>query len=239
MRRLGVVLLFFVVPIFGAPRRRAVRPGPCSVPSVSIAFTSATVCPNEVTGVYWTASDPRSIVTIPGIGSGLPSSGTRAIQTTTSTTYTATAANGCGTGQASSATLTIRPSAFGSLDVAASSISQGSTTTVTLTTSAATSWFLTSTIGNAFSLSSGSTGGTFQSTYFATYAGNDTIGLTVRNECGSSPLFSRSVSVVSSAPPPSSGGYLRCCDGTFSPTCTSCANKQGCCSHHNGVCGCP
>jgi hypothetical protein len=31
---------------------------------------------------------------------------------------------------------------------------------------------------------------------------------------------------------------LRCCDGTLSPTCTSCANKQGCCSGHKGVCGC-
>jgi hypothetical protein len=38
-------------------------------------------------------------------------------------------------------------------------------------------------------------------------------------------------------PPPSSG--LLCCDGTRSPSCFNCASKQGCCSSHKGVCGCP
>jgi hypothetical protein len=34
-----------------------------------------------------------------------------------------------------------------------------------------------------------------------------------------------------------SGGALRCCDGSISPTC-ACPGHRGCCSHHGGVCGC-
>src|ERR1051326_2190297 len=69
----------------------------------------------------------------------------------------------------------------------------------------------------------------------------DTITLPVkRQSCG--PVHrSTSITVNPSTPPPPPppSGTLRCCDGTLSPTCTSCANKQGCCSKHGGVCGCP
>lgn len=31
---------------------------------------------------------------------------------------------------------------------------------------------------------------------------------------------------------------LLCCDGSFSPSCTCGGPHRGCCSHHQGVCGC-
>lgn len=31
---------------------------------------------------------------------------------------------------------------------------------------------------------------------------------------------------------------LRCCDGALSPSCVCGGSRQGCCSHHGGVCGC-
>jgi hypothetical protein len=33
------------------------------------------------------------------------------------------------------------------------------------------------------------------------------------------------------------GRYL-CCDGTVSPSCRCGRSRRGCCSHHDGVCGC-
>jgi hypothetical protein len=35
----------------------------------------------------------------------------------------------------------------------------------------------------------------------------------------------------------SSSGYLRCNDGTRSPTCTCGGSHRGCCSYHGGVAG--
>jgi hypothetical protein len=34
------------------------------------------------------------------------------------------------------------------------------------------------------------------------------------------------------------GGALRCCDGTLPPSCGCSGSHRGCCSHHQGVCGC-
>jgi hypothetical protein len=98
--------------------------------------------------------------------------------------------------------------------------------------------------GNELNPGSGSGNGDFSSTYYASSSGTDTVQLKVSGLCGGGGFQSyfRTVSVTPYAPvpvpTPQPSGYLRCCDGTFSPTCTSCANKQGCCSHHGGVCGC-
>lgn len=35
--------------------------------------------------------------------------------------------------------------------------------------------------------------------------------------------------------PPSGNGHVKCCDGSYSPSCTSA--HRGCCSRHGGVCG--
>jgi hypothetical protein len=38
--------------------------------------------------------------------------------------------------------------------------------------------------------------------------------------------------------PPKVDKRIRCCDGTYSPSCTTDrADLRGCCSHHKGVCG--
>lgn len=37
---------------------------------------------------------------------------------------------------------------------------------------------------------------------------------------------------------PRSEAPLRCCDGSDSPSCVCGGPRQGCCSHHGGVCGC-
>jgi hypothetical protein len=31
---------------------------------------------------------------------------------------------------------------------------------------------------------------------------------------------------------------IRCCDGSLSPSCMCGGSRQGCCSHHGGICGC-
>jgi hypothetical protein len=35
-----------------------------------------------------------------------------------------------------------------------------------------------------------------------------------------------------------SGDSILCCDGSLSPSCFCSGNHRGCCSHHQGICGC-
>jgi hypothetical protein len=104
-------------------------------------------------------------------------------------------------------------------------------------------WSLSSSLGNGINPASGTGNGDFSASYFATSTGTDTLQLHLSGQCGGSALptsFTRAITIGAAppAPVPQPTGFLRCCDGTLSPTCTSCANKQGCCSHHSGVCGC-
>jgi hypothetical protein len=100
--------------------------------------------------------------------------------------------------------------------------------------SGVTSWALSSALGNSISPSSGTSSRT--ATYSGLRTGIDTVTLTTAGgACGN--ITTTLVISVKDAPTPNLG--LRCCDNTRSPTCFSCSNKQGCCSGHGGVCGCP
>ena len=48
-----------------------------------------------------------------------------------------------------------------------------------------------------------------------------------------SSAYDRSEAAIARANAP-----LACCDGSFSPTCTCGSPRRGCCSKHQGVCGC-
>jgi hypothetical protein len=224
-------------------RRRAVvgtNPRPaCPFPTVALQLSRSSVCPGETVTLSWQASDAAATVTIAGVGANLPASGSTVVGTTSSLAYSARATSACGTGPEAVAVLNIVQGASGSLSANPSSIQQNASATITLTTANAVSWSISSSLGNALSPASGTASGTVSIAYTGSRGGTDTIVLTaVGRACGT---IQRTTSIVvnsSSPPPPPPTGFLRCCDGTTSPTCTSCAHKQGCCSSHGGVCGC-
>jgi hypothetical protein len=49
-------------------------------------------------------------------------------------------------------------------------------------------------------------------------------------------LVALGVAMASAASPPAPHRNLVCCDGTSSPSCTCEGPRNGCCSHHGGVC---
>lgn len=242
-KRLIVSLIaFLALAPYAEGRSRAVR-HPCKAPTVTITSSSSAVCANESVRLSWSASDPSAVVTVDGVGTNLPATGSAVVPIPQGTTFKATAQSACGgAAQASSVTVALRPDASGSIS-SPTSTTQGTTVSIFISTLNAASWSLTSSLGNGLDPASGSGNGDFSSTYYASLSGTDTLQLKVSGLCGSSAPFQsyyRTVSVnpYTPAPSPQPSGYLRCCDGTFSPTCNSCANKQGCCSHHGGVCGC-
>jgi len=196
-----------------------------------LTLSKASVCAGESVTLFWQASDPQAVVFIAGIGSSLPSSGSKTVDPSAGI-YSGRATNACGTGTEAFAEVKVQQNGTASLSVSASSIQQGQTTTLTVTVANVSGWSLASSLGNGLSPSSGTTSATV--TYSGTRTGSDTITLTANGTCGS---LQRTSSIVVAAPPQS--GNLRCCDGTVSPTCNNCAKKQGCCSSHGGVCGCP
>lgn len=215
-------------------RRRSVGSGairPCPRPSLSITASRGSTCSGEQVTVAWQASDPTAHVAIDGIGVALPSSGSRSVAITGSTIWSGRASTSCGSGDEATALVTLTPAATALLS-GPSSVTTGNTATLSISLSGATSWKLTSSLGNTISPNSGTS--SQSATYFANRTGTDNVTLTVTgNICGNA---TQSLTIVVIAPP--STGGLRCCDGTRSPTCFDCAKKQGCCSSHGGVCGC-
>lgn len=235
-----LLVLISAIPML-AFRHRAVAPPVCTA-IVSLNASQPTACYGDRVSITWKASDPTAQVSIPGIGNFLPASGNAFIQILGVTALTALARNACGTGQSVTLTIPLTPMASGSMD-GPTSVNQGTAAQFSFTVADAVAWDLSSALGNSFAPTAGAGSGSFFTTYTATTPGNDSVSLRVSNICSEQAFVSRNVQVgtISTPPPPQppSTGYLRCCDGTFSPTCTSCANKQGCCSHHGGVCGCP
>jgi hypothetical protein len=239
-----------VIPAAPAlPRRRAVAPvggAGCAPPSLTMAAQPSTACASQPVQLSWQSSDPKATVTIDGVGTGLPATGSMTVAAATSAAYSGHATNACGAGPEGVAIVTIQSGASASLSVSPSSIQQGASATLTLTLAGATNWTLVSTLGNSFSASSGTANGTTSVTYTGSHAGTDTVTLSATGTCGQ---VQRTVGLTVSAPqpvpppppppPPPPVGGLLCCDGTRSPTCFSCSSKQGCCSSHKGVCGCP
>lgn len=220
-------------------RRRAVLPPApsCLLPTLSLVLSKTSVCRGEPATLFWDASDPNAVVTIGGVGVSLPASGSRPLDTSAGAVYTGHATNGCGSGRESLVELKLLPEGTLSLTPHQASLTQGQTTTLNVSATDAGGWSLFSTLGNTFSPMTGS--GSRSVIYTATRSGFDTVTLGASSNCRPLQDFS---SITINAPPvpqpqPPSG-TLRCCDGTLSPTCTSCANKKGCCSSHGGVCGC-
>src|ERR1051326_1304964 len=226
-----------------ARRRAVVGTNPrhaCPLPSVTLQLSRGSVCPGESVTLSWQASDPAASVAIPGVGANLPFAGSTIIGSTTSLVYSARATNSCGSGPDATAVLNIQATASGSINASPSSIQQNGSATIAITVSNAASWSLSSSLGNPLSPLSGVSSAAMVA-YTGSRAGTDTITLTVNGQSCGAVHRSTSITVNPSTPPPPPppSGTLRCCDGTLSPTCTSCANKQGCCSKHGGVCGCP
>lgn len=210
--------------------------GCARVPSQSAAASGddrvAAACANEPVTIAWSASEAAARVTIDGVGVSLPSSGNRVVTASASTIYSGRATTSCGAGDEALAVVTMTPAATASLS-GPSSVTTGSSTTLNVVMHGTTSSSLRSSRGNAISPSSGSSSQTV--TYSATRTGTDTVTLTTSGGACGNPT--RTLIIVVSDPPATGG--LRCCDGTRSPTCFSCASKRGCCSSHGGVCGCP
>src|ERR1051326_2465099 len=240
---LSVAALVIAVTLPSAEARSRAVNHPCKAPIVTITSTPSAVCANESVRLSWTASDPGAVVSIAGVGANLPAIGSAVVPISQATTFQATGKSACGGGVPSaSLTVSLNPQPSGTISSPAST-TQGSNVSIFISTLNAASWSLTSSLGNGLDPATGSGNGDFSSTYYAYVSGTDTLQLKVNSLCGSANTFqsynhTMSVAPYNPTPTPQPSGYLRCCDGTFSPTCTSCANKQGCCSHHNGVCGC-
>jgi hypothetical protein len=239
--RFAILALSLVLSMeTSADKRRIVShpPSSCQAPTVTLTLARSTICPGETTTLFWKASDTGAFVTIIGIGNNLAASGSTIVGTTFTTSYSARATTACGTSNEALAVLVVSPSATGSVNTPGS-VQQGATTTLAVTVGSASAWTLSSALGNTLSPSSGTSTGTLVVNYTATHSGTDTITLSANGSCGTVQRSgSIAVGSVTPNPTPQPTGYLRCCDGTFSPTCTNCASKQGCCSHHGGVCGC-
>lgn len=222
-------------------RRRAVGGGggarSCTRPSLSITTSKSSACANEQVTITWQASDPSARVAIDGIGTSLPASSSRSVQMSASSAYSGRATNTCGTGNETVAVVTFSQESTASLS-GPSTVTSGSTSTLSLLMSNAISWTLTSSLGNPISPNSGTTGRS--ASYLASTIGSDTVTLRATGgACGTvTATHTIFVQTKDNPPPPTTGG-LRCCDNTRSPTCFSCADKRGCCSGHGGVCGCP
>ena len=243
IRSLSTALIVSLTLIATAePRTRAVK-HPCASPTVTLTSSSSSVCPRDNVVLTWIASDRTALVSVDGVGTNLPPSGTASVPVPQATTFHATARNACGgTSSTASVSIAMRSDPTGSLSTPATA-TQGSTINVFITAANSATWSLSSSLGNGINPASGSGNGSFSASYFATRAGTDTLQLSLSGQCAGSALpasFTRAITIgaTTPAPVPQPVGFLRCCDGTLSPTCTSCANKQGCCSHHGGVCGC-
>lgn len=214
-------------------RHRAVRiPGSCVRPTLTITASKNSACSGESTTISWQSSNPNASVSIDGIGAFLPASGSQVASLTASRAYSGRASTTtCGLGDEAVAVVTLKSNATASL-FGPGSVKQGSSGTINFTIDGATSWTLTSALGNSISPSSGTI--TRSARYEATKTGTDTITLTATGgACGA---VSRSATIIITAP---ANLGLACCDGTRSPSCFNCNDKRGCCSSHGGVCGCP
>lgn len=220
-------------------KRRAVRPpAGCALPALTIGVSTNNACSGQGAVISWQAFDPAATVTIDGIGTSLPASGSRGVTVTASAAYSGRATNACGTGGEAVAVVALRADATAAL-TGPFTATQGTSVTLDVATTGATSWNLTSALGNHLQPSSGTVSGSVR--YDATRSGSDRVTLIASGgPCGTlTRTLTINVTTPPTPPPPPPPQGLRCCDGTFSRSCFNCADKQGCCSGHGGVCGCP
>jgi hypothetical protein len=219
------------------PKWSGYHPPTCTMPTLSMSVSPPTVCSGQPTTLTWNASDANASVNIDGVGSALPASGSRTLGSTQTISYAGRATNFCGTGPDSVVTLAVQTNTATATLSGPSTLQRGSTGSLFFSVAGSTFWSFTSSLRNSIFPSSGTTNGGFNAAYSATNSGVDTVTLTANGgSCGS---VVRTININVTAPTPQPNQGLQCCDGTRSPTCFNCASKQGCCSSHGGVCGCP
>jgi len=219
-------------PLVG--RRRSVGTGVvrnCQRPSFALTASRTAVCAGQSLTLAW-SSDPSASVTIDQLGGLRPSSGTATVTPIGATVYSGHAENACGTSDEALTLVTLTPGATASL-TGPSTIASGKTGTLSVSVSAIGSWSLSSALGNTISPSFGTSSGT--ATYTANRTGNDTVTLTTAGGACGNVQRTMSINVTSSSTPPPPL-TIQCCDGTLSPSCTTCT--QGCCSGHGGCKSC-
>lgn len=222
------------VSVLGVRRRPALSDPVCPPVTLTLTTTPRSVCQSEIVTLSWQASDPRAVVLLDGMTGTFASSGSLTMLTGPRT-FSGRAGVACGTGPAGTATVTGAVPPTGSL-TGASSMAQNGSSLFRVTAADAAQWSITSTLGNPINPNVGTT--SEDVVYTASRSGSDTVTVRLVSACGDVATRSIALSITPATQPPPSSGSLRCCDGTFSPTCTSCAHKQGCCSSHGGVCGC-
>jgi len=236
MRRLLTLVLVLLSVCMLGVRRRPTRSDPvCPPVSLTLTTTPRSVCSNGVVTLSWQASDPRALVVLDGMSGSYAASGSITVATGPRT-FTGHASLACGAGPAGTTTVTGVALPSGSL-TGTSSVAQNSSTVLHLTAADTAQWTISSALGNPVNPSVGTT--SQDVVYTASASGSDTVTVRLANACADVAMRSIALSITpATPPPPPPSGTLRCCDGTLSPTCTSCAHKQGCCSSHGGVCGC-
>jgi hypothetical protein len=224
--------------LIGGHRHRVVSRTTCPTPSLILSSSQNSVCAGTPVTISWVASDPSASVTISGIGTGLPATGSQVIYPSASEVLVGSATGKCGTATGAVQIDVNQSSATASVSASPNSISYGGTATVYVTTQGVPSWSLTSSLGNGLSQSSGAGDGTTTVSYHGYASGTDTLALNAGSDgCGSALIRSTTIVVGSyTPPPPPPTGNVHCCDGTISPTCVYGGNLSGCCSHHRGVC---
>jgi hypothetical protein len=144
-----VTAIDFTPPFLPKPpprtvRRRAARAGGgsvCARPTLTITASRPAACAGENVTIAWNASTPSASVTIDGIGILLPASGIRTVTASASTVYSGRAVTTCGLGDEAVAVVTMHAPAAASL-LGPSSINEGSSTTLSISVSGASSWSL-------------------------------------------------------------------------------------------------
>jgi len=218
-----------------AVRRRPARSDPvCPPVSLTLTANPPSVCQSGSVTLSWQASDPRAVVVLDGFASTYLASGNLTVSTGPRS-FSGHASVACGAGPAATTTVTGAVPPTGALS-GASSIAQNTSTALHVTAIDTAQWSISDSLGNPVNPSFGTA--SRDVVYTGSNAGTDSVTLRLVSSCGEVATRSIAITVTGTQPPPPPSGTLRCCDGTFSPTCTSCANKQGCCSKHGGVCGC-
>ncbi len=235
------VVLAAVALTFGlGAKRRSVRAAPCTPPTLTLSVTPQAACPGETVTVNWRASDFTSIVHIEGVGTNLRWTGSSRIFDGRRT-FSGYAVNACAEGEVAVAAART-PDPPTAAIAGPSTVRQHTSATLRVDVSDSASWWLTSSLSNPITPQSGF--GHDEVTYTAANSGTDGLLLQITDRCNA--MTERTASLVVEPgsisppppPPPPPAGGLRCCDGTRSPSCTSCSDLRGCCSRHGGVCDC-
>jgi hypothetical protein len=156
----------------------------CSTPHIDSFTSSGTVCAGSPAQLTWATTGSGTVTIDHGIGT-VSDSGSRAVSPSATTVYTITKTASCGV-DSRTTTLTINQlPVISSFTVTPNAILFGDPATLNFTIASGSSWSLSSSIGNSFFPSSGSTNGSLSATYNSgNNTGADKVTLIVTNSCG-------------------------------------------------------